>query len=179
MGRFLWGVGSALLLVAAGMLFWRGWGGEASALPPAPPAELAEVSEEMAAPLRFATPLRAPAATPKSKEEKRFNRYDKDKNGAISSGEYLVSRQKAFQRLDTNRDGTLQFSEYATKAALKFRKADADRSGILTRTEFASTRVIRKDRRKPDCPTPLRRQFPSAPSAKPATDSGDEPDGDA
>jgi hypothetical protein len=151
MGRFLAGVASALLLAAAGLFFWNGMDTSKAALPDAPVAEPDYALAD--------TPV-APAASAKSKEEKRFMRFDKDKNGAVSAAEYLISRQKAYAKLDANRDGVLQFSEYAAKTTLKFSKADGDKSGALTRTEFATTRVVRKSppRRKLDCPpvNPLR-----------------------
>ena len=152
MGRFVAGVVSALLLVAAGFFFWRGQDGSHAAIPE-PPVEERSFS--------LADIPRAPSAPEKSKEEKRFNRFDKDKNGAVTQAEYLVSRQKAYAKLDVNRDGVLQFSEYAGKAAQKFAKADGDRTGALNRAEFATTRVIRKVRPKPDCP-PMSLRKPEA-----------------
>ena len=157
MGRFVAGVMSALLLVAAGFFFWRGQDGSQAAIP----EPLAEDRS-----FALADVPRAPSAPEKSKEERRFNRYDKDKNGAVSQAEYLASRQKAYARLDVNHDGVLSFSEYATKTVLKFTKADADRTGALTRNEFATTRVVRKARPKPDCPPVSLR--------KPEAGSGDE-----
>ena len=45
-----------------------------------------------------------PEATPKSREEKRFSRADKDKNGRIEREELLAPRRrKAFAKLDKNR----------------------------------------------------------------------------
>ena len=161
MGRFLAGVASALLLVTAGLFFWRGMDSGKAALPEPPAVEQDFALADIPA---------APAATPKSKEEKRFNRYDKDKNGAVSTVEYLASRQKAYVKLDLNRDGVLQFNEYAAKTAQKFAKADGDKSGGLTRLEFATTRVVRKSppRRAVDCP-------PAAPFRAPEVEgSGDE-----
>lgn len=148
MVRFGAGVLSALLLVAAGLFFWRGEEGSKAALPSAP------VDQATAYGL---ADLPKPASAPaKSKEEKRFNRYDKDKSGSINGEEYLASRRKAYAKLDVNGDGVLQFSEYAVKTSAKFGKADGDRSGSLTRAEFATTRPVRKARAKPDCPPPLR-----------------------
>jgi EF hand len=152
--RFGAGVLSALLLVAAGLFFWRGEDGIRAAVPSAP------VADETAYGLAdLPQPATAPA---KSKEEKRFNRYDKDKSGSISGEEYLTSRRKAYAKMDVNGDGVLQFSEYAVKTSTKFGKADGDRSGSLTRAEFATTRPIRKARPKPDCPPPLRQPEASA-----------------
>jgi hypothetical protein len=152
MGRFLAGVASALFLVTAGFFAWTSGWEEQSLLPEAP--------AYAASPSVLADNPKAPSAPEKSKEEKRFNRYDKDKDGTITQGEYLLSRQKAYAKLDTNGDGTLSFSEYSVKTRDKFAKADGDRSKGLNRTEFATTKPIRKAKPKPDCPpaspTPLR-----------------------
>jgi EF hand len=157
--RFGAGILSAFLLVAAGLFFWQGQERSVAA----PPVPLADVSTAYGL-----ADLPQPASAPaKSKEEKRFNRYDKDKSGLVSSAEYLLSRRKAYAKLDVNGDGVLQFNEYAVKTSTKFGKADADRSGGLSRTEFATTRPIRKARPKPDCPPPLRQ--PEAP-VEPADD---------
>ncbi|HEY0629489.1 MAG TPA: histidine kinase, partial [Sphingomicrobium sp.] len=70
MARWLAGIAAVLLLVTGGFLAFSG-GAEEPQLPPAPQPRLAA-----------AVPLGpipdAPAADPKSKEEKRFARADKD-----------------------------------------------------------------------------------------------------
>jgi hypothetical protein len=83
--------------------------------------------------------LQAPEVTPKSREEKRFSRADKDKNGRIEGEELYAPRRKAFAKLDTNGNGTLSFDEWAVKTVGKFRGADKDRSGWLTPAEYATT----------------------------------------
>ena len=96
--------------------------------------------------------LEPPAAErpPQDREAKRLARYDKDKDGSVSRGEYLKSRERAFARLDLNRDGRLDFDEYAVKTIDKFETADGDDSGRLTAAEFATTAVKRKP--KAACP---------------------------
>ena len=97
-------------------------------------------------------PDTVPEATPKTREEKRFGRYDKDRDGAITREEYLVSRRKAYAKLDVNRDGQLSFDEWAAKTTGKFAAADRDRSGTMTAAEFATTAVKRKPARRGACP---------------------------
>lgn len=97
-------------------------------------------------------PPAAPEASAKTREERRFNRYDKDRSDQISRDEYLASRRKAFARLDANGDGRLAFDEWAVKATDKFATADADRSAALSRVEFATTAVKRKAAVKANCP---------------------------
>lgn len=146
MGRFVAGVVSALLLVGAGFLFWQGRAKDS--LPR--PQQMA--ARDINLPLLGDAMAQPPAASDKTREEKRFNRYDKDKNEEIAAEEYFVSRRKAFAKLDVDRDGRLSFDEWSIKTREKFAKADADNSGRLTRTEFATTAVVRKVKPKPDCP---------------------------
>ena len=68
----------------------------------------------------------APEATAKSREQKRFSRVDKDKDGRIEKEEVLAPRRKAFAKLDTNGNGALSFEEWAAKTIDKFGGADAD-----------------------------------------------------
>jgi EF hand len=150
MRRYLAGVASALLLATAGFFLWTAQADKPALIPPPPPAQ-------PDAPLGVADLAPPPAASEKTREEKRFARYDKDKNGAVARAEYLASRQKAFARLDTDGDGRVSFDEYAVKASAKFGAADKDRNGGLSATEFATTRVIRKARPKANCPPAMQR----------------------
>ena len=155
MWRFLAGVASALLLVGAGLFWWR------SGLEPA--IASAPTSAGRPAAGGDATPLPL-AASEKTREEARLARYDKDDDGRVSRDEYLVARRKAFAKLDTDGDGKLSFEEYAVKTTERFTKADADRSGALDATEFLTTRVARAAG-KPRCP-------PTATAASGADDAG-------
>lgn len=91
----------------------------------------------------------APKADPKTKEQKRFGRYDKDKDGIITRDEMMGSRVAAYKKLDKNGDKFLSFEEWAAATSDKFSKADADKSKTLTPTEFATTAPKRKA--KPSC----------------------------
>ena len=149
MGRFIAGVASAVLLMTAGFFIWRAQADRGPVLPPAPEATISP-------PMSLADLAGPPEASERTREEKRFARYDKDRNGMVGREEYFVSRQKAFAKIDLNHDGKLSFDEYAAKAAGKFLAADRDRNGQLNATEFATTRVVRKTkpRAAPCPPTP-------------------------
>ena len=97
-------------------------------------------------------PATVPEATERTREQKRFDRYDKDRNGAVTRDEYLAQRRKAYAKLDINHDGVLSFEEYAVKATTKFAAADADKSGAMNAAEFATTAVKRKPARRAPCP---------------------------
>ena len=132
MARFLAGAAACFLLLTGAFLIWQSHAQQGPGLPLAPPARAADSSTRSA-------PLKAPEASPKSREEKRFSRADKDKNGKIESEELLGARRKAFAKLDTNGNGMLNFDEWAVKTIDKFKGADRDRSGWLTPVEYATT----------------------------------------
>lgn len=145
MWRYLAGGVAALLLVAAGVLLFKSPARSDSPLPAAPAALAGQVDESL--------PDSVPEATAKTREEKRFNRYDKDRNAQITREEYLAPRRKAFAKLDTNGDGKLSFEEWAVKTTTKFAEADKDKSGAMTAAEFAGTAPKRKAQRsKVPCP---------------------------
>jgi len=143
--RFIAGVASALLLVTAGFFLWRSRADAENPVPPAPAA----VSAAYEGPVARTRASGPPAATEKSKEEKRFARADKDKNGRLTLDELYQPRRKAFAKLDKNGDGRLAFEEWAASTSEKFAKADADRSGWLTPREYETTKP--KTRPKPKC----------------------------
>ncbi len=147
MWRYLAGGGAALLLIAAGIVLFNGPARSVSPLAAVPPRVGHSVDDEEAMPDTI------PEAGAKTREEKRFNRYDKDRNGIIARDEFLAQRRKAYAKLDTNHDGQLSFDEWAMKATEKFAAADKDKSGSMTAAEFATTAPKRKAKPKPDCPT--------------------------
>ena len=134
MARFLAGAAACFLLLTGAFLFWQSRAAETSLLPEAPPAR-------MAGPALVAqnNVPQAPEASPKSREERRFSRADKDKNGRIEREELLASRRKAFAKLDKNGNGSLSFEEWGHTTIDKFAGADKDRSGWLTPAEYATT----------------------------------------
>ena len=134
MARFLAGAAACFLLLTGAFLLWQGQAQEAPLLPDAPAAGSGAPSMVVAG----AIP-QAPEATAQSREQKRFSRADKDKNGSIAKEELLTPRRKAYAKLDTNGNGALSFGEWAVKTLDKFAGADKDRTGTLTPAEYAST----------------------------------------
>ena len=135
MWRYFAGAVAALLFATGIFFIFQSRAQEQSSIPPAPAARIGGASPIMADP----APLSAPEASPKSREEKRFSRADKDKNGRVEREELLAPRRKAFAKLDTNGNGTLSFDEWGVKTIEKFGGADKDRSGWLTPAEYATT----------------------------------------
>lgn len=135
MARFFAGVAACFLLLTGAFLLWQGKAQD-STLPDAPPPT-ADSTPSMVLPQ--ASLPEPPEATPKTREQKRFSRADKDKDGKIEREEMLAPRRKAFAKLDKNGDGRLAFEEWAVKTVDKFNGADRDRSGWLAPAEYATT----------------------------------------
>ena len=133
MARFLAGAAACFLFITGAFLLWQGRAQE-SVLPDAPPAVSGQPSMVVAGNVP-----QAPEATPKSREQKRFSRADKDKDGRIAKEELLAPRRKAYAKLDADRNGSVSFEEWAVKTLDKFAGADKDRTGTLTPAEYAST----------------------------------------
>ena len=131
MARFFAGVAACFVMLTGAFLLWQGRAEEPK-LPAAPPARPSMVLPSQPA-------LAPPEATPKSREEKRFSRADKDKDGKIAREELLAPRRKAYAKLDSNGDGRLSFEEWAVKTLDKFSGADGDRSNWLSPAEYATT----------------------------------------
>lgn len=141
MARFLAGALASFLMITGAFLLWQGQAQEAPQLPPPPQAPAPSMVAQK--------PLVAPEATPKSREEKRFDRSDRDNDGTIVMEELLQPRRKSYAKLDKNGDGRLSFEEWAHTTIDRFNGADANRNGILTRAEYATTAP--KPRKKPKC----------------------------
>jgi len=148
MARFLAGATAAFLFLTGAFLLWQSRAEQRAALPSAPPPRSAGST------LGPQAALEAPEATPKSREERRFSRADKNKDGRIESEEILGARRKAFAKLDANGNGALSFEEWATKTIGKFEGADKDRSGFLTPAEYATTAPPPPKRKLCSCSTP-------------------------
>ncbi|RMB36017.1 EF hand domain-containing protein [Sphingomonas sp. PP-F2F-G114-C0414] len=147
MWRYLAGGTAVIALIVAGFVFFNG---DARPRPLLPAQPISQVGG--AAVASDPLPDAAPEATDKTREQKRFDRYDKDRDSKITREEYLVQRRKAYARLDVDGDGKLSFDEWAVKATTKFADADRDKSGTMTAPEFATTAVKRKGPARVNCP---------------------------
>ena len=131
--RFLAGVAATFLLMTGAFLIWQSRAASSPGLPAAPAARTAGSSL-----FGSDTPLKAPEASPKSREEKRFSRYDKNKDGKVQADEYLAARRRNFDKLDIDHNGALSFQEYAVKGIEKF-VAAGGKKGWLSPAEFVAT----------------------------------------
>src|SRR3978361_1983889 len=97
--RFSAGAGSALLLVAAGVFAWRRRAPQAA---PAFPG--ARAGEPGGASADSGSPAVPPSADDRTREQRRFDRADRDNDGHVTLAELNYPRLRAFARLDTNHD---------------------------------------------------------------------------
>jgi hypothetical protein len=132
--RFLAGAAACFLLMTGAFLLWQSRAAERPGLPDAPAPRTSSASLFGAA----GEPLQAPEASPKTREEKRFSRYDKNKDGKVEADEYLAARRRNFDKLDVDHNGALSFQEYAAKGIEKFNAAGG-RKGWLSPAEFVAT----------------------------------------
>jgi len=128
--RTLAAIVSGLFLIIGAVLLWQGRPDKAEAVPMPPPPQASGKLLPLPEP---------PEATPKSREQKRFARADKDDDGRITAAELFAPRRKAFAKLDVNGNGVLSFEEWAVRTVDKFAGADGDKSGWLTPAEYATT----------------------------------------
>lgn len=147
MWRYLAGAVAALMLAGAGMLLFGARARTDTVLPAAPNQEARTAQSGGGA-----LPAAMPEASAKTREEKRFGRYDKDRDGKVTRDEYLVSRRKAYAKLDVDHDGKLSFDEWSAKTLTRFATADRDKSGTMSAAEFATTAVVRKAKAAVKCP---------------------------
>ena len=132
--RFIAGAAASFLLLIGAFLIRELRAEERPGLPGAPAARTYSASM-----VGTASPLIAPEASARSREQQRFSRYDHDKDGKVEAAEYLGARRRNFDKLDADHNGALSFQEYAVKGIEKFTTADHGRKGWLSVAELATT----------------------------------------
>lgn len=153
MNRIVIGALGALMLAAAGVFWWQGRASEGDGAAVAPLA-LASTATSEADELPEADPgdmvgPGLPQANEATREQRRFDRLDKDRDNRITRNEMLSPRVKDFRKLDTDGNNLLTFEEWAVATANKFKAADANGDQGLDRPEFAMTKT--KGAKKPAC----------------------------
>lgn len=152
MRQTILGVFLGLIFAGVGVFWWQGTARvEANAPPPpepevlAPPPELLPITDpgEMEGP----TP---PEASELTREEKRFFRYDRNRDRKITRNEMLSSRSDGFRKLDVDGNNLLTFEEWAVTTVTRFGEMDADGNAELSQAEFATSAPEPKPKR-PSC----------------------------
>ena len=147
MDRVILGAVGALALAGVGLFWWQGRAEvERGAPPPTAPIAMPAETELPAADVSGLTGPAPPEATELTREQQRFGRYDRDRDGRVSRVEMLSTRTEAFRRLDKDRNNLLTFEEWAVTTVDRFEGADRDADAVLSPEEFATTKPKRNAR---------------------------------
>jgi hypothetical protein len=138
MNKMVLGAFAALLLLGIG-LFWLQGRAEVERGAPPPAAPTARPEGLPTADVAGLEGPAPPEASELSREQRRFFRYDRNRDLRISRNEMLSTRTDAFRDLDKDGNNLLTFEEWAVTTVQRFDQADADRNGELTQKEFATT----------------------------------------
>lgn len=150
MNRVVLGSVVTLLLAAVGLFWWQGRAEVERGAPP-PLSEVVEPDPEVLPevdPGELVGP-EPPEATELTREQRRFFRYDRNRDLTITRVEMLSTRTDGFRKLDKDGNNLLTFEEWAVTTSSRFAGADANGDKELTPTEFATTAP--KRRKKPAC----------------------------
>lgn len=150
MNRIVLGGFGALVLASIGLFWLQGRAEVEEAAPPPAVPELAPTGLPSAdiAGLEGPSP---PEASELSQEQRRFFRYDRNRDLRITRDEMLSTRTAAFRDLDVDGNNLLTFEEWAVTTVNRFEAADADGNRELTPKEFAATAPKPANTRRCNC----------------------------
>lgn len=177
MSRVILGALGALVLVTIGLFWWQGRAEtEVTPTPSSDTHKRQGIWPEDSMPTETGEGLKGgqlPEASEVTREEKRFNRLDRNRDGRITRNEMLAPRVSAFRKLDKDGNNLLSFEEWAISTSTKFHKADRDGDRILSRSEFATTKPAVRATEGTSCAC-NRRASASSKSREEALDNDDQ-----
>src|SRR3546814_12256555 len=93
-----------------------------------------------------APPPMPPSAPQQTREERRFARYDRNRDDIITRTEMLSSRTKAFRKLDMDGNNLLSFEEWAVKTSDRFddRTRGVEGKQVSVRVDFGGVWISKK-----------------------------------
>ncbi|WP_313440236.1 hypothetical protein [Novosphingobium sp.] len=140
MQRFILGGVTAFVMLSIGLFWWQGRAEvERAAPPPQAAIEAPDPQEVPSADLSDIAGPDLPEATEQTREQRRFGRYDRDRDGRITRNEMLSTRVDGFRKLDRDGNNLLTFEEWAVATVTKFDGADANQDQWLSTAEFRKT----------------------------------------
>lgn len=151
MNRLILGAVGTLLLVGIGLFWWQGRAEVEQGAPPPlaePPMPSDALPEADALGMLGPAP---PEATELTREQRRFFRYDRNRDLKITRREMLSTRVDAFRKLDKDGNNLLTFEEWAVATVERFEKSDLNRDQELTQAEFATTAPKPGAKKSCDC----------------------------
>nr|WP_255551994.1 EF-hand domain-containing protein [Erythrobacter crassostrea] len=141
-----------MFLAGVGVFWWQARAQVENNAPPPPEIEeIAPAPEEL--PQTDPGDMEGPApptASELTREEKRFFRYDRNRDRRITRNEMLSSRSDGFRKLDVDGNNLLTFEEWAVTTAQRFDGMDADGNAELSQVEFATSKPKTRPKR-PRC----------------------------
>ena len=151
MGRVILGMLIGLMMASIGLYWWQGKAQvEIHAPPPPDPCELeTEKTDEL--PITDPGDMEGPVppeASGLTREQRRFFRYDRNRDLIITRNEMLSTRSDGFRKLDVDGNNLLTFEEWAVTTVNRFDAADENGDGKLTAREFATTARSNKQKEK-------------------------------
>ncbi|MBU2342241.1 MAG: hypothetical protein KKE77_13490 [Alphaproteobacteria bacterium] len=152
MNRIALGAILALVLTGVGLFWWQGRAEVERGAPLPLPLDASRLESDLELPQAVVGDLlgpEPPQATELTREQRRFFRYDRNRDLKIGRNEMLASRTEAFRKLDVDGNNLLTFEEWAVATVDRFEGADADDDNWLTPSEFATTKP--PPRQSPAC----------------------------
>ena len=142
--RLVLGAVGALILVGVGLFWMQGQAQVQEAAPPPDPASLGqgELLDPDALPAADIAGLEGPEppeASELTREQRRFFRYDRNRDLTITRNEMLSTRSDGFRKLDADGNNLLTFEEWAVTTATRFEEMDSNGDLKLTAAEFATS----------------------------------------
>ncbi len=140
-----------LAMVGIGLFWWQGRAQVEQGAPPPMPAEPSPASDELpSASVADLEGPEPPEASELTREQRRFFRYDRNRDLRITRNEMLSTRTDAFRKLDQDGNNLLTFEEWAVTTVNRFEEADPDGNRELTQREFAAT-APKRSAARPRC----------------------------
>lgn len=153
MRQAILGALGGLVLAGIGAFWWQGRATIEQNAPPPPELE-APAPDPTDLPVTDPGDMEGPEPPEQSdltREQRRFFRYDRNRDWRITRTEMMASRSDGFRKLDVDGNNLLTFEEWAVTTAERFDEMDADEDDELTPAEFATSAPKRKPKKKPTC----------------------------
>lgn len=147
MNRIVLGAFGALAMVGLGLFWVQGRAEVEEGAPPPEPLVQKEPEDPEVLPFADIAGLEGPAppeSNELTREERRFFRYDYNRDRRITRNEMMSSRTDSFRKLDIDGNNLLTFEEWAVTTSERFEAMDADGNGWLSQSEFATSAPARR-----------------------------------
>jgi len=141
MNRLILGAVAAMVLLGLGLFWLQGRAEIEEAAPPPAASGDADGPDPEAIPSADVAGLEGPSlpeASALTRDQQRFFRYDRDRDGRISRNEMLSTRTSGFRKLDADGNNLLTFEEWAVTTVARFDEMDENNDGTIRLPELTS-----------------------------------------